>query len=600
MLINRIYENRYSDSVFLMLIARNVSEKDGISEVSAMMGTDNNKEILAEGGFLSPEGDKAGPNDLLVCVTGDDPKIIENAFEELNDLLEGKNSDQKSSDSDGFNDFDDDEFLPRTLDSAMNMMRSSNLVFISLPGEYAYREALKAVRNNKHVMLFSDNVTIEEELSLKQEASKRGLIVMGPDCGTAIINNRALGFANVVSKGSIGVAAASGTGLQAFTCLVNSMGGGISQALGLGGRDLSKDIGGISILTALDALEKDINTKIISIVSKPPHESVAEKVYQKIENLSKPCVVCFLGRDTSEAVKRGIKSASTLEEAAALAVSLSNEISGSNGSESNNFKSEIDAVLREIITASGGISSVSERLQNGHIRGLYSGGTLCDEAIFTLSKRDIDIWSNIYVSENRRLKKADGMKGTCLIDLGEDEFTVGVPHPMIDFHLRCQWIEKALEMDDTAILLFDVVLGYGSHEDPAGQLINAIEAGLNKRKSSKIPILVASVCGTTDDPQGYADQVSRLKDAGVRLLSTNARAADVCGRLITGDLPQMSEGGELNKLFESSLGVITMGLSSFCDDLKKQGTRALHCDWRPPADGDKKMISILDRLQGLK
>jgi succinyl-CoA synthetase alpha subunit len=579
-----------------MLIARKASQKKGIQEVSAMMGTDNNKEILKESKFLSDIGEKAGPNDLLICITGDTKDIIETAFNDITDLLEGKNENSEAMHDKSSND-EEDLFLPRSLDSAIKSFPSSNLVFISLPGEYAYREAMKAIINNKHVMLFSDNVTVEQELALKEAAHKKGLIVMGPDCGTAIINNKAIGFANVLSKGHIGVAAASGTGLQAFTALVCSGGGGISQAVGLGGRDLSKEIKGLSMLTALDALENDIETKVIAIVSKPPHRDVAFKIYDKIENMTKPCIVCFLGRDTGEAEKRGIRAASTLEKAADMCLTFLKEQPLLIDDKSE-FTKEIDSVCREIINVYNK-NVLEKNLKERYIRGLFSGGTLCDEAIFTLNKTNIDIWSNIYVSKEKRLKKSDGLKGNCLIDLGEDEFTIGVPHPMIDFCLRCDWIEKALADSETGILLLDVVLGYGSHPDPAGELIPAIERGLSLRKDSFKPLIIASVCGTENDPQCFSEQVQRLKRADVRVLSTNERAAMVCSKLLNCDFPQTSEGGPLNSLFQSELGVITMGLTSFNKDLKAQGTKALHCDWRPPAGGNKDLILLLDRLEGL-
>src|SRR5690606_14776291 len=125
------------------------------------------------------------------------------------------------------------------------------------PGVYAAFEAFRALENNLNVMMFSDNVTVEDEIKLKDLAVKKDLLMMGPDCGTAIINGVGLCFANKIKRGPIGLVAASGTGLQEVTVLIDQFGGGISQAIGVGGRDLSKDVMGRMTLHAINALNAD-------------------------------------------------------------------------------------------------------------------------------------------------------------------------------------------------------------------------------------------------------------------------------------------------------------------------------------------------------
>src|SRR4030095_10708603 len=124
----------------------------------------------------------------------------------------------------------------------------ADIALISVPGDYAAAEALKALAQGLNVMLFFDNVAIADERAIKLYARARTLLVMGPDCGTAIVNGVPLGFANVVRRGDIGLVAASGTGLQEVTCRIHNLGGGISQAIGTGGRDLKDAGGGMPVL----------------------------------------------------------------------------------------------------------------------------------------------------------------------------------------------------------------------------------------------------------------------------------------------------------------------------------------------------------------
>lgn len=598
MLSNRFYPNRYADSVFLMLLSRKVAELDGIDQVSAMMATDNNKAILSASGMLSQEGEKAGPNDLLVCVKGDDAAAAERAFEHLNELLEQ----ETQAGGDSFSFLGDEGEGPRDMDRAMEVLGGGDLAFISLPGEYAAREAMKALDRGMHVMLFSDNVSIEEEKTLKTRAAEKGLIVMGPDCGTAIINGVALGFANVVKRGPIGVVAASGTGLQAFTVLVEQAGSGISQAIGTGGRDLSAEIGGTTMLRALSALEMDSETSVIALVSKPPHPQVVELMLERISTCRKPVVVCFLGRDTASFSARGIETAATLEEAAGKCVEKANYLAGVGSMSPQAAKAEAAMAVSGYLSSWKSHQDFSARHRGTLLRGLYSGGTLCDEAIFILRDLGLDVHANIAVDQDRRISRKDGLVGNCLVDLGEDEFTVGVPHPMIDFHLRNTWIRDAIADPQTGVLLIDVVLGYGANIDPASELIPVIEEARRSRIESGAGdvTVVASVCGSARDPQGTEDQTRRLKAAGILVLSTNARAAMAAHAILEcGSADFSGETHPVRNLIGRPLKVISMGLKGFCDDLRSQKIPSVHMGWRPPAGGDRKLMQVLDTLLGI-
>lgn len=551
MLRNIIFPNRYSDSVFLMLISRKVGEIPGIEEVSAMMATANNKEILTSGGFIDETGLAAGPNDLLICLKASDEGSVDRAMKALEGLLEASGAPVA-----GGIDFLGVEIRPRTLATALSVLPAANLAFISLPGEYASREAARALDAGLHVMLFSDNVSLAEELALKRRARELGLIVMGPDCGTAVVNGVALGFANVVARGGVGIVGASGTGLQAITVLVERFGGGISQALGTGGRDLSSDIGGISMLTAIEALEADSGTKVVVLLSKPPHPEVADMILDRVAMLKKPSVVCFMGRDPGPATQRGIRTADTLEKAARLAVSLCVPEAGLGLA----ADAEVTGILNFLGRAYPDRDAFDAALPGRFLRGLYSGGTLCDEAVFTLAGLGMKVRSNIAVPSERRVCRKDGLVEHCLVDLGEDEFTVGVPHPMIDFHLRNQWISDAFGDPETRVVLLDVVLGWGSNPDPAGELIPALATAAARRNASGHGnvLVVASVCGTPGDPQNSLYQEERLKAAGVLVLSTNERAAAVARAIAEGDLPFGSIGPALQGLFGLNLFVISM------------------------------------------
>jgi FdrA protein len=454
MLLNRVERGRYLDSVALMRVSRKLEARAGVEAAALMIGSPSNKALLRDAGLLAPEGDQATANDLVIAVRGQGAReAMESALELLSQKAEGA-----------------PPGLPRarSLRGALDMLPQANLALVSVPGEFAAFEARRALERGLHVLLFSDNVSLDDEVALKRLAAARGLLLMGPDCGTAVIAGTPLAFANALPRGGIGIVSASGTGLQEVSSLVARMGGGISHGIGVGGRDLDVRVGGLGTLAAIEALENDPATEKIVLISKPPAREVALKVMSRVEALRKPSVVCFLGLD-----EPGI--APTLRDAAEQATG---------------------SLIRK--------EEVSFEKRSGLVRGLYCGGTLCAEAELIFRRK--------------------GLAGHAFIDLGADEYTRGRPHPMIEPEIRNDHVKRALADPAVAVVLVDVVLGYGAHENPAGVLLqNDL-----KRKS-----VVASVTGTEQDPQVWSRQAALLRQAGVLVAPSNADAAQLAAAIVS-------------------------------------------------------------------
>lgn len=507
MIKNVVLKDRYLDSVVLMAVAGRVKALPGVTEVSAMMGTEAGKGILKGAGILDATGAKATGGDLIVAMQVDDVGVADKVLAAVQGMLEQK-------DSGG----GDQEAPPRSIAAAVERQAGSNLAFFSLPGPFVKREALVALNHGLNLMIFSDNVTVAEEVALKTRATELGLLVMGPDCGTAIIGGVALGFANVVPRGSIGIVGASGTGIQQVSCILANRGYGISQAIGLGGRDLSPKVGGMMMRQGIRALAADPATKLIVLISKPPAPEVANAVLEVARSCGKKVVVNFLKGDPEEAARRNLPFADSLEAAAELAIAT---LEGT----SIHPRDFTDAAAAERM-----VTEALPGLTGRYLRGLYSGGTLADEALLLLSRRKIDCYSNLPLIPELALTDNNKSQGNTIIDLGDDEFTRGRPHPMIDFTLRCERIVREAADPETRVILLDVVTGYGSHPDPAGALVPAIAAA--RGKAGRKIAFVAAVCGTDGDPQPRPAQSEKLAAAGVLLMPTNAQAARLAARLL--------------------------------------------------------------------
>ena len=496
----KVIPNLYRDSVSLMQLSAALAALPGIEQASAIMATPGNLALLAEAGLeigrVAPS-----PNDLLIAVRGKSPAALEAALASAVAELDK----QPPSASGG----GPAQMPLRSLQMALAASPAANLALISTPGEYAAAEAMKALRLGLNAMLFSDNVELDDEIELKRYAQANDLLVMGPDCGTAIINGVPLGFANAVRRGAIGVVGASGTGTQQVTCLVHRHGAGISHAIGTGSHDLHKQVGGITMLQGIRALAGDKATKVIVLVSKPPSPEVARVVLAAAQACGKPVVVNFVGAAPESIRGRNLHPATTLEHAALVAVALSR------GRKPPAARAGKPKPVRVPRMARG----------QRYVRGLYSGGTFCYEASALLGASLGEVWSNAPVDPQYRLANVRKSKGHTLVDLGDDEFTRGRPHPMIDFRLRNERILSEAGDAEVAVILLDVVLGYGAHPDPAAELAPVLrKAQAAARRKKRNIAFVGFVCGTELDPQGLEAQQETLRAAGMILAGSNAQA----------------------------------------------------------------------------
>lgn len=485
----------YFDSVFLMQLAKTLSDEPGVLDAAAVMGTDANKELLLSAGFVPP--DTAAADDLVVCVHADSGGDAQAALEQLEALLTVERGARQDT--------------PRTLDDALTLEPALNIAVISVPGEHAAREARRAIERGLHVFLFSSGVELEDEIELKRRAAERGLVVMGPDCGTSIIAGTGLGFANAVRRGPIGIVGASGTGIQAISSLVHRLGSGVSHAIGTGSRDLSDEVGGVTALAGMRALGRDPTTDVIVLVAKAVGPDTRARLRSVGRHLGKPVVTCFLAEPGTDA--------RTLREAAEIAVARQGE-----GDAQPPGGTRFDAEVEE----AGRAMSDGQR----YIRGIFAGGTLCAEAQRILHDRGLPIRSNAPLRPAMQLDDQQP-RGHVLLDMGVAEYTSGRPHPMIDPRLRRERLVAEALRSDVAVILLDVVLGYGAAADPAGDLADAIgsardTAGREGRHLS----VVASICGTDLDPQGLDGQRKTLEDAGAMVFPTSAEAATAAARLV--------------------------------------------------------------------
>ncbi|MBK5240295.1 acyl-CoA synthetase FdrA [Clostridium sp.] len=516
-----IRKNTYYDSVALMLITKEIKKMPNVKEVIVGMGTDLNKE-LTENLNLSNDAIRAiTPNDFFIAAWSDEENAIKIIVEKVDELLNVRAKDNDSV----------EEYKPKTLSSAVKHLEGANMAIISLPGKYAAYEAKSALNNNLHVMLFSDNVTVEEEIELKKIGRDKGLLVMGPDCGTAIINGVPLCFANVVRRGDIGIVGASGTGTQEVTVIIDKMGGGVSQVIGTGGRDLKSSVGGIMMIEGFKALIHDDETKVIVLISKPPAPEVAEKILNMVKTTDKPVVVSFIGGDRNDIEKHGAHSCLNLEDAARKAVMLSE---GKKISDFTSFTLS-DAEIEEIVQGE------CKKFNSGqkYLRALYTGGTLADEAMKMLGKDGYRIYSNIPLSPNLKLDDVHISKEHTCVDLGDDDFTVGKPHPMIDPVARVERLPMEALDQEVAIVIMDFVLGYGSNIDPAGEMLEAIiDAKKTMKNKNNYLCVIGYICGTYGDPQDYKNQCEKLESAGVILMPSNAQAVKLSSLIL----------GRLNKI----------------------------------------------------
>jgi FdrA protein len=516
-----VRRNRYFDSVFLMQVARRIARQPGIRDASALVATEANRKVLSGMGYGDEGRDAefatAGPNDLVIALEGE-AAAVDAIVADADSWLSGGAGASSGADSAGRH--------VRSIKEAVAAQPDSNVAVISVPGEHAAREARAALHEGLNVFLFSSNVAVEDERTLKAEATQRGLIVMGPDCGTAFLGGAGIGFANAVRRGPIGIVGGTGTGMQEFASLVHQSGSGISNGIGTGSRDLSDAVGGISTMTGIDALEADPATEVITVIAKPPGANATARLTQRLMRCAKPIVLCLLGAQPgslnaiTQRIGEGgnVRLASSLDEAAGLALALV-------GVALPEFLALGNGSLREMASTRMGKMRPEQR----HIRGLFAGGTLCyqSQAIFLAS--GLAVHSNSPLPGMLELPDPWTSRESSFIDLGAEIFVEGRPHPMIDSSLRAQRVQREGEDPTVALILLDFILGAVSSPDPVGDLLPAIAGAkeAERRRGGELCV-AASVCGTDGDAQGLQAQRQALAEAGVLVFPSNARAASFC------------------------------------------------------------------------
>ncbi len=550
----KLIKGIFQDSVTLMLMSRDLSALPDVKRVAVMMGTPANRDVFRETGLWHEEFAAATPNDLCLVVDSetDDPTVAEvmaaRVHERLSELARGRRRARYP--------------VVRSWRRARQLLADANVALISVAGHYAFEPARLALQDGCHVMMFSDNVSLEQELELKTLARGRGLLVMGPDCGTTILNGAPLAFANRIPPGPVAVVGASGTGIQELTSQIARLGSGITHAIGLGGRDLSEEIGGISAAMALDLVSRDDASRIIAFVSKPPAPAVKARILDAMQAIGKPVVALFLGRRPARRDIGNVHLARTLDEAAALAVELA----------------QVDARACALPNVEG-----------RGICGLYTGGTLAAEASMLLAEA-LDLTQDATHAAGYMLRAG----GHRIIDLGDDVYTRGQPHPMIDPTSRNEMIRGLAKDPAVGVLLLDVVLGYGAHPDPAGEVAREVSA-LRAARGAESPIVViATLTGTAEDPQDRDSQAARLEEAGIVIAESVRAAAVLAARAVAA---QMQSHAEPPALLRAPPAVVNIGLRGFAEDLHANGIRVVHLQWEPAAGGNERLRRLIEQLQ---
>lgn len=520
----RVKRRTYFDSITLMKLARALSEMEGVVDAAAVMATPANLQLLADA-HLSPFSglaEEPGSNDVLFVVRASAESHALAALEAAEALLLRQTHEMHTESSETQH-----AHQPRSLEEARRLHEQATIAVISVPGMYAALEAQQALRAGLHVFLFSDNVSLADEVALKRLGTERGLLVMGPDCGTARWNGVALGFVNVVPDGPVGIVGASGTGMQQVMSLLAEDGHGISQAIGCGGRDLSAEVGGSTTLQGLRLLQADEQTEVIVLISKPPAPVIAERVLDKAASGTKPVVAFFLGADLTAWQKRyagKIFFASTLTKAAQRAGALC-----AAGKLAEASLSEAQVPLK-----AQPVHLTMRANQPPYLAALYSGGTLCEEALHIWGEQLGPVYSNLPLKPAWQWQAQQAQPGHYALDLGADEYTRGRPHPMIDPEARMKYVREAIRNPQVGVILLDIVLGYCAHHNPSEIYAPLILESLQQARQHRRRLsYIVSLCGTVDDPQRLSYQEARLRDAGAEVYTSNAAAAARCLELLS-------------------------------------------------------------------
>ncbi len=557
--VHEIRRGAYYDSIVLMQLQKALVDLPGVVDAGVVMATPANKDVLRSTGF-DLTGIDAKPDDLLLIVKGESEVTSANALSQVDELLKQR----RSSGAAG-------TYRPKSLKAAVKALPEAEWVLVSVPGKYAAGVAEEALDLGQNVFLYSDNVSLKDEISLKSKAVEKGLLLMGPDCGTAIINGVGLGFANRVRRGNIGVVAASGTGLQAVAVGIHNRDRGISQAIGTGGRDLKAGVDGRTVLQAIATLKEDPETEVIVLISKPPEPALVSRLMHALKATGKPCVVNLLGYPSPGRSLGNIHFATSLDHSAELAIQLSN-------------------THHPIPITYHPPPTLNPLPSTSYVRGLFSGGTLAYETVLALQNFLNPLFTNVPIRPEQQIKDVWRSQAHTIIDMGEDDFTQGRLHPMMDQDLRLRRLRQEVEDEQVGFIMLDVVLGEGAHDDPAEELRQALAILRSKRPELRVACLVI---GTDTDPQNTAEQIEKLEAVGAQVYRTvDDMVAAVFMQIIAE--PPFSHPVNFDT---AELAAINVGVETFFDSLQGQGAKVLQIDWRPPAGGNEKMMALLAKLK---
>ena len=494
-----VKKNRYVDSASLMGVSDRVMALGGVENVEAQMATQANRQILEQLGYEI--GAEVTANDLVIAITASDENAYAAALKLVEDIIDRKNVDGERH----YGDLDQIDMAEDHYD----------LCQISLPGEYAAAEAKKALALGMDLFIFSDNVSLEEELELKQLGKSLGKLVMGPDAGVALINGVALAAGSIIRNGPIGIVAASGSGAQEVGCIIEKCGLGVSNLIGTGGRDLYPQIGGITMLEGIKRMEADDNTKVIVLVSKLADLGVMDRVLTVADGCTKPVVAVFLGSDESLFESHKVKGTFSLEACALEAVKLA-------GGDVSSFGYS-DRELEEVVE--NAVSKLNP--QQKYFRGLYCGGTFTEEALqyFAAHNKDVHLYSNLTNRYSEKLADSEQSQGHSILDLGAEDFTAKAPHPVFDPGLRLKRLCQELEDPEVGVVLLDFITGPGVAADP----ITAFAEECAKHPEI---VFISTICGSEEDPQNVAEKEKLLKEAGVIVVKSNYQSAKLASAMM--------------------------------------------------------------------
>ncbi|HEV8630212.1 MAG TPA: acyl-CoA synthetase FdrA [Thermoanaerobaculia bacterium] len=589
----------YLDSVVLLELQRRLAAEPGVLRAAAVMATPANQELLATSGLVGEEGSGGRPDDLIVVVEAEDDGAAATALARVDELLSARRTGGGQA------------ARPRSLDSAFRQLPTARWVLISVPGPYAAEVAWRALGAGRHVFLFSDHVPLAEEVALKRAARQRGLLVLGPDCGTAVVAGTGLGFANRVRPGPVGLVAASGTGLQAVCSELDALGVGVSQALGTGGRDLSAAVGGIAARQGLDLLAGDPATRVVVLISKPPAPAVAGRLLAAARRLGKPVVAWLLGTPLPARRLGDLWFAATpadaaelaaelvwreQERAAAGAATLAGQTPGGPGAAGDDGDTESLPAMTAGAPLGEPGAAAAERAR--YVRALCGGGTLATQLVAGLQLLCEPLYSNVALRPEQQLDDPSTSRAHCVVDLGADELTAGRPHPMLDPQPLADRLTLEAADPEVGLLIFDVVLGDGAAADPAATLAPAVAAARRRAADEGRPLVVAALLvGTRSDPQDLESQASRLGEAGATVCRSIEEALALAWDHVASRLAEEPAAAVAPDALAPPLAAVTVGVEAFHQSLLAQGAAAVQVEWRPPAGGDAALMDLLRRMR---